>query len=182
VNALGAISRLHVDRRLGDPAAVHNALAAVGSLALLVLGGSALGLAIAVLVAGGSEGAIFVGFLVLPLAYGAAIMAWRSILAVWLVSHLARSAIRSGGDEARFRGETIERFQGIRERGPSAVPGTWVFIPAAGGVGILAGLAMLIVADQNGGLAGGLIAAAGVGGGVLMRRLAKQGRLPLPDE
>jgi hypothetical protein len=148
----------------------------------LVLGGAALGVAVAVVVAGGSEGSIFVGFIVPPLAFGAAMLAWRAVLGAWLASHVVRSAFRSRGDDARFRADAAGRLERIRAAGPAGLPGAWVFVPISAAVGLAGGLAMVVAASENGLAAGFLLAMATIGQGLLLRRLARAGRLPLPDE
>ena len=101
----------------------------------LFFGGLAVGVAIAVTLGGGSAGAILVGFVTLPLAFGLALGAWRALLGAWVIAALAKSALRSGGDEERFRDEMVGALGGIRAGGPVVLPGAWVFIPITLGVG-----------------------------------------------
>jgi hypothetical protein len=154
----------------------------VALLAAFLFGGMAFGLAVAVVVAGGSEGALFVGFLALPLAFGLGMTAWRSILGAWLMAKLASSAVRSRGNEDRFREEVKGAFAGIRAAGPAALPGTWVFVPAAAAVGVVAGFLMLLVADGSRVIAAALLFLGCLAVGIALRRLARAGRLPLPEE
>jgi len=171
----------------GDPggktgSALREVLAAASLLAILLFGGMAVGLAIALTAGGGSVGAILVGFLALPLAFGLSMSAWRALLGAWLLAGLARSAARSRGDEGRFREEVVRSLQAIRDRGPAGLPGTWVFVPVTLIVGAGSGLLMAVAAERDGLTAGALILVACAGLGVLLRRLARQGRLPIPEE
>lgn len=159
-----------------------DALGLVALLAAFLFGGMAYGLAVAVLVAGGSPGALFVGFMALPLAFGLGMTAWRSVLGAWIMAKLATSMVRSRGDEDRFREEVKRAFAGIRAEGPARLPGTWVFVPAATAVGAVAALATLFVADGARVVAATLLFAGCVAVGVALRRLARAGRLPLPEE
>ena len=157
-------------------ATVVEALGMAALLAAFLFGGMAFGLGIALLVGGGSPGALIVGFLALPLAFGLGMTAWRSILGAWLVAHLARSAARSRGDEDRFREEVTAVLGGIGSRGPANVPGTWVLVPTD------AAVVMLLVAGGSRVGAAVLLFAGCLVVGMAMRRLARAGRLPFPDE
>lgn len=147
----------------------------------LVVGGIGVGLAIAVTAGGGTDGAIFVGVFTLPLALGAGFTAWRAILGAWLIGGLGRSLLRSRGDGERFRDETRRSFAAIREAGIAALPGTWVFVLAAFAVGLVAAFGMGIAAAENGLVAGLLLLVATIAYGVLLRRLARAGRLLFPE-
>ncbi len=95
---------------------------------------------------------------------------------------LARSLIRSRGDEARFREETLRSFASIRDAGPTALPGTWVFLPITLLTGLVAAVLMVVVGAGDGRfLAGALLSAAAVADGIALRSLARRGRLPIPE-
>ena len=147
-------------------------------LAGLLFGGMATGLAIAVVVAGGSVGAIVAGFLFLPLVLGLGMSAWRGIVVAWLVGGLGRALWRSRGDEAGFRAATRDH---VRSAGGN-LPGTWVFVPIAVLVSLVAAVLMAVSADRDGMTAGALTFGIGVAYGVLLRRLARSGLLPLPED
>ena len=153
----------------------------LGLLAGLLGGGIGVGVAIAVTAGGGTEGAIFIGIFTLPIALGAGISAWRAVLGAWLIGGLGRSALRSRGDEVRFREETRRSIAAIREAGVAALPGTWVFIPAAIAIGLIAAFLMWFAATDSGLLAGVLLLVATAAYGVLLRRLARSGRLLFPE-
>lgn len=159
---------------------VRGTVATVGLLASLLFGGMAIGLAIALGPGGGSVGAIVVGFFALPLAFGLAVAAWRTVLVAWLMGGLARSLIRSRGNEERLREELGRSIDAARTSG--ILPGTWVFIPVCTAVGVVGGLAMAIAADGDGVTAGGAILLGAIGYGVVLRRLARRGLLPIPEE
>ena len=150
----------------------------LGLLAGLLFGGMAIGLAIALGPGGGSVGAIVIGFFSLPLCFGLGMSAWRGVAGAWMIGGLARALIRSRGDEATFRKETVAH---LRSTG-GTLPGTWVFVPIALVVGALAGVAMAIAANGDRLLAGGSMLAASVAYGIILRRLARRGLLPLSEE
>jgi hypothetical protein len=167
------------DNRQGSAA---EALGVAALWAGFLFGGMAFGLAVALVVGGGSEGALFVGFMALPLAFGLGMVAWRAIVGAWFVAKLTTSAVRSRGREDRFRAEVQATLDEIGKGGPAGLPGTWVFVPVAVIVGVVAALLMLIVADGSRVGAAALLFAGSVGVGLALRRLARAGRLPLPEE
>lgn len=166
--------------RSGPHDAVRETIGVASLMAALLFGGMAIGLAIALTFGGGSVGSIVVGFLALPLAFGLAMSAWRSILAAWLMGGLARSLIRSRGSEERLR-EELERSL-VAARASGVLPGTWVFVPVTAVVGAVAALAMAIAASGDRLAAGGAILVAAVAYGITLRRLARRGLLPIPEE
>jgi hypothetical protein len=166
----------------GGRGTIRQIASALALLGALFFGGIAVGMAIALTVGGGSTGAIAVGFVALPLAFGLALGAWRALLGAWVIAALAKSALRSGGDEERFRDEMMGAMGGVRGGGSVVLPGTWVFIPITLLVGAVAGLLMAVVAEGSGGVAGVLLFGASAGLGLLMRRLARTGRLLIPGE
>jgi hypothetical protein len=151
-------------------------------LAGLVLGGAAVGALIVALTIGANDVALVVGALTLPMVLGLGYAAWRSLLGAWLAAKLGGALLRSRGDEARFRDEVRTSFAAIRDAGLGALPFTWVFVV----VGIVVAFAGGIVLALLGGLdrpAGPiLLATSATGFGILLRRLARAGRLPLPAE
>jgi hypothetical protein len=158
------------------------AVASAGMLAAFLFGGAAAGLGIAVTLGGGTIGAIVVGFFALPLAFGLSLSAWRTVLGAWFMARLARSMIRSRGDEARFREETLRSFASIRDAGPTALPGTWVFLPITLLTGLVAAVLMVVVGAGDGRFfAGALLLGAALADGVALRSLARSGRLPIPE-
>jgi len=162
-----------------------SAAEALGTAALwagFLFGGMAFGLGVAYFVAGGSEGALFVGFMALPLAFGLGMVAWRAIVGAWFAAKLTTSVLKSRGREDRFREEVKTMLGDIGEAGPTRLPGTWVFVPVAVVVGAVAALLMLIVAEGSRVGAAALLFAGCVGVGLALRRLARAGRLPFPEE
>lgn len=153
-----------------------------GTLAVLVLGGAAIGTAVVAITIGADVGALAVGALTLPLVLGLGFTAWRSLLGAWLAAKLGRAMLRSRGDDERFREEMRSSFGEIRDAGLGALPFTWVFVP----VGVLVGLVGAAILALLGGLdriTGPIVLAAMASGyGILLRRLARAGRLPLPSE
>lgn len=148
----------------------------------LVAVGVAYGLAVALVVGGGQPVLVFAGFISLPLAWAAGMMAWRVVLAAWLAREVAGSAVRSRGRGSRMRADLSGRIGEIRAAGLGRLPGTWVFLPAALLVGLVAGLVALVAGGAAGALSGLLLLAGCVAMGLGLRRLARAGRLPLGDE
>lgn len=159
-----------------------DAVASASVLAAFLFGGAAAGLGIALTLGGGTIGAIIVGTFALPLAFGLSASAWRTLLGAWLMAGLARSLIRSRGDETRFREETLRSLAAVRDAGPTALPGTWVFLPITLLTGLVAAVLMVVVGAGDGRfVAGALLWAAAVADGIALRRLARRGRLPIPE-
>jgi hypothetical protein len=154
----------------------------VGTFLALVLGGAAVGALVVLVTLGTDDVALAVGALTLPMVLGLGFATWRSMLGAWLAAKLGRAMLRSRGDEERFRDEVRGSFGEIRDAGLGALPFSWVFVPIGVVVGLVAGviLALLGGIDRPAGPA--LLAAAATGYGILLRRLARAGRLPLPNE
>lgn len=153
-----------------------------GMLLAIVGGGALAGAAVAVVTAPGSSVAIALGAFALPLAFGLGLSAWRGLLGAWLMTILGRAALRSRGDEDRFRDETKRAFGGIRDAGPGGLPFTWVFVPVAALVGVVAGLVLFLIERGTTTLAAVTLPLAATIYGFVLRRLAREGRIPLPDE
>jgi hypothetical protein len=153
-----------------------------GMLLAIVASGALAGAALALVTAPGSSVAIAVCAFTLPLAFGLGLSAWRGLLGAWLMTILGRSMLRSRGDEDRFREETKRSFATIRDAGPGGLPFTWVFVPVAAVVGLTAGLALFLIERGTTTLASVALPVAATAYGFVLRRLARQGRMPLPDE
>ena len=169
-----------MDDPRGATSPIRETIATLALLAALLFGGMAIGLAVALFLAGGSVGSIVVGFLALPLAFGLAMTAWRGLLAAWLMGQLAGSLVRSRGDEGRFRDDLGRSL--VRARASGVLPGTWVFVPVCTAVGAIGAVAMAIAADGDRLASGGAILVAAIAYGVGLRRLARRGLLPIPEE
>jgi hypothetical protein len=161
-------------------AAVRETAGVAGLLASLLFGGMAFGLAVALAVGGGSVGAIAVGFLALPVGLGVSLQTWRTVLMGWLIARLGMSAIRSGGDDTRFRSELRSSLAGDGDR--RALPDSWVFVPVCAAIGAVADIVMTLAAEGNAGAAGLLLLAGLIVEGLILRRLAQRGLLPVPAE
>ncbi len=157
-------------------------MAILGMLLWIVGGGAAAGAAVALVAAPGSSVALAVCAFPLPLAFGLGLSAWRALLGAWLMAILGRSLLRSRGDEDRFRDETKRSFSSIRDAGPGGLPFTWAFVPVASVVGLVAGLALFLIERGTTTLASVALPVASTAYGVVLRRLARDGRMPLPDE
>lgn len=151
----------------------------LGWIAVLLFGGMAVGVLLAWLLAPDSGLARFVGLLILPLSLGAGIALWYAVAfaTVWRLLSAALMQSARGGD---LESDLKARLQHLRGR---PIPGTHVFVPAcllislAGG-----GLVGLAPSARGFWLALVVFAAAGLGYGLLLRHLARAGRLPVPGE
>ncbi len=90
------------------------------------------------------------------------------------------SAIRSGGDDTRFRSEVRSSLGGDGDR--RALPGGWVFVPVCAAIGAVAAIVMTLTGAGNPGVAGLLLLAGSIVEGLILRRLAQRGLLPVPAE
>lgn len=157
-------------------------MAIAGMLLAIVGGGALAGAAVAVVTAPGSSVALATCAFTLPLAYGLGLSAWRGLLGAWLMTILGRSMLRSRGDEGRFREETKRSFSSIRDAGAGGLPFTWVFVPVAAVVGLTAGLGLFLIERGTTTLASVALPVAATTYGFVLRRLAREGRMPLPAE
>jgi hypothetical protein len=153
-----------------------------GTFAMLVLGGAATGAAVVAATTGTDDVALAVGALTLPMVLGFGFAAWRGLLGAWLAAKLGRAMLRSRGDEQRFRDEVRGSFGEIRDAGLGALPFSWVFVPVGVVVGLVGGVILALLGGLDRPAGPALLVAAATGYGILLRRLARAGRLPLPDE
>lgn len=156
--------------------------ATIGTLAVLVIGCAAVGAVLVAVTIGTDDVALAVGALMLPLVLGLGYAAWRSLLGAWLAAKLGGALLRSRGDEERFRDELRGSFSAIRDAGLGALPFTWVFVVVGIGVALGGGIVLALLAGLDRPAGPVLLAAAATGYGILLRRLARAGRLPLPAE
>ena len=146
------------------------------------LGGAAAGALLAFITAPSSDAALAVCALALPLGFLLSLGAWRSLLGVWLAAMIGRSALRSRGNEERFRAETMRAFGSVRDAGMTRLPFTWVFVPVCGAVGAIAALLLLVVPQDGAPATAVLMLAAAIAFGIWLRRLARGGQFPIPTE
>ena len=163
----------------GDDAGIRST---IGTFVALVLGGAAVGALVVAGTVGTDDVALAVGALTLPVAFGLGFAAWRWLLTVWLVAHLGRAALRSRGAEDRFRDEMVQSFGALRAKGIGALPFSWVFVPVAILVGLAGGIVIALIDGLARPMGPTLLAGVATAYGLLLRRLARIGRLPLPAE
>jgi hypothetical protein len=154
----------------------------IGIFVALVVGGAAAGAAIVLVTVGTDDVALAIGALTLPLAFGLGFAAWRSLVGVWLVAHLGRAALHSRGAEDRFRDEVMESFAAIRRDGIASSPFSWVFVPIAILVGSIGAIVIALIDGLDRPMGPAFLAGVTTAYGLLLRRLARSGRLPLPAE
>ncbi len=154
----------------------------IGTLVALVLGGGAVGALVIVATVGADDVPLVVGALTLPGAFGLGFAAWRSLLTIWLFAHLGRAALRSRGEEDRFRDEVVRSFSALRKDGMTSLPFSWVFVPVAVVVGLLGAILIALIDGLARPTGPALLAGVATAYGILLRQLARSGRLPLPAE
>ena len=147
-------------------------------LALLLFGGGGLGMLLADALAPGSTFATAVGMFMLPLCLGAGLGAWYSVASTAVWSRLVKALFRVGGGQD-LQSAMTESFADMQGK---AMPGTWVFIPVSVAISAVAGLLIAIAATSGALTALAAVAGTGIVYGLLLRWLARNGHLPLPDE
>jgi hypothetical protein len=155
---------------------------AIGTWVGLVLGGAAAGALTVLTTVGTDDVALAIGALTLPIAFGLGFAAWRSLLGVWVVANLGRAALRSRGQEDRFRDEMVQSFGSLRANGLGALPFSWVFVPVAILVGLVGAVLLALVDGLAQPVGPAVLAGVCVAYGIILQRLARSGRLPLPAE
>ncbi|HSE78242.1 MAG TPA: hypothetical protein VLG66_09565 [Alphaproteobacteria bacterium] len=148
-------------------------------LAALLFGGIAIGAWLAEWLAPGSWLAAIVGFIMLPLCFGLGMTSWYAIAHAAVMKRLGRAVWRGAKGED-FRGAVKSELADLAGR---TLPGTGVFVPIAALVS-LGGGAVIGLAPNSGGFFLSLIVNGGVGTayGFLLRWLAVNGHLPLPED
>ena len=153
-------------------------LYAIGVWAGLILGGIGAGSGLAWLVAPGSDFALFVGLATLPVLFGLSLKAWMAAASAVVTKRFFGAAIATLLGRKDFATAVQDSVRDLEGR----MPGTGVFLPFGLAGGLVAG-ALTALADTSIGLGaclGGWLALA-VGYALLMRWLARTGRLPMPE-
>lgn len=144
----------------------------------LLFGGVFAGMGLAEWLAPGSDWAQFVGFMTLPLIFGAGMSAWRAFAGSLIFSRLIRALFKMA------RGQDFEQAakESFRDLEGKPIPGTHVFVPISLMISLIAGLLIALSPETVGFFqVVGVMVAAGLGYGLLLRWLARTGRLPMPD-
>ena len=148
-------------------------------LGILLFGGVGVGLLTAKLLAPGSAFAQLVGLLMLPLCLAVGMSSWYSAASAQVWTRLAHAMFEAfeGQD---FKDAVEESMQQLPLEG-EALPGTFVFIPVSLVVSLIAGT-LIGLTTASAGLfpAVAVMAAIGLGYGVLLRVLARSRLLPIP--
>jgi hypothetical protein len=120
----------------------------------------------------------FVGFMTLPLVFGLGLKAWYAVVAAVGTKRLIGAAIDVLFRRRDFTEAAHASFADWRGR----MPGTGVFLPIGLGAGFLAGVLTWLPYGSAGFpvCLGAWLALAG-GYALLMRWLARTGRLPMPE-
>lgn len=152
-------------------------------LAVLLFGGMAVGRWTAAILAHDHALAVFIGSFMLPLSLGIGMTMWYSIAHTVILSRLTKAVWthwRAGRSDAQFRDSVKESLQGLRVDAP---PGTFVFVPVSLVVCFIAGVLIAFApAVSSRWLAIGICTGMGLAYGLLLWRLARSGKLPIPEE
>lgn len=162
--------------------AFADARSAIGMFVALALGGAAVGAVIVLTTVGTDDVALVIGGLTLPVAFGLAFAAWRSLIVAWLMTHLGRAALRSRGQKDEFGQELMRSLGALRSDGAPRLPFGWVFVPIAIVVGIVGAILVGVIDGFAQPIGPALLAGAATAYGFLLRRLASSGRLLMPGE
>ena len=151
-----------------------------GLMALVIFGGAGFGFLMAYLLAPESDLAAFVGMFMLPLAFFIGLKSWHGVAMAVMSKRLMGAAVKTVVGGQNFSDAVAEQTADLDMRAP---PGTYVFLPIAIIITVPCAVVFAFTAESVGAMAAfGIVAAVGVGYGVLLRWLARSGRLPFPDE
>lgn len=148
-------------------------------LAILLLGGMGTGVLLAKILAPGSGFALFVGLLMLPLCLAVGMSSWYAAASTHVWNGLSQALFQAfaGKDFDQAVDDSMRElpFEG------EALPGTFVFLPVSLIVSLISGTLVGLTTASIGLLpALGVMAAVGLGYGVLLRVLARSCYLPIP--
>lgn len=144
----------------------------------LLFGGMAVGWLLAGYLAPESDWAQAIGFMTLPLCFGIAMKSWYGAASATLFSRLLNAVFKAlrGKD---FKQSVMENMEAFRGR----MPGTYVFVPVCLVISAIAGFLMALSPTAIGFFeVFGAMTLTGLAFGLLLRWLARTGRLPLPDQ
>ena len=148
-------------------------------LGILLFGGVGVGLQTAKLLAPGSAFAQLIGVLMLPVCLAVGMSSWYSAASAQVWTRLTH-AMFNAFEGQDFKDAVEESMQRLPLEG-NALPGTFVFIPVSLVVSLIAGTLIGLTATSAGLVpAVAVMAAIGLGYGVLLRVLARHCLLPIP--
>ncbi len=148
-------------------------------LGILLLGGMGVGVILAKVLAPGSAFAQLVGLVMLPLCLAIGMSSWYAAASTHVWNGLAEAMFQafSGKD---FDQAVDDSMRALPFEG-EALPGTYVFLPVSLVISLIGGALVGLTSASIGFLpALAVMAAVGLGYGVLLRALARSGYLPLP--
>ncbi len=148
-------------------------------LGILLLGGMGVGVILAKVLAPGSAFAQLVGLVMLPLCLAIGMSSWYAAASTHVWNGLAEAMFQafSGKD---FDQAVDDSMRALPFEG-EALPGTFVFLPVSLVISLIAGGLVGLSTTSVGFLpALGVMAAVGLGYGVLLRTLARGCYLPIP--
>ncbi len=148
-------------------------------LAILLLGGMGVGVILAKVLAPGSAFAQLVGLVMLPLCLAIGMSSWYAAASTHVWNGLAEAMFQafSGKD---FDQAVDDSMRALPFEG-EALPGTYVFLPVSLVISLIGGGLVGLTSTSIGFLpALAVMAAVGLGYGVLLRALARSCYLPIP--
>ncbi len=148
-------------------------------LGILLLGGMGVGVILAKVLAPGSAFAQLVGLVMLPLCLAIGMSSWYSAASTHVWNGLAEAMFQafSGKD---FDQAVDDSMRALPFEG-EALPGTYVFLPVSLVISLIGGALVGLTSASIGFLpALAVMAAVGLGYGVLLRVLARSCYLPIP--
>lgn len=144
----------------------------------LLFGGMGAGWLLSNYLAPESDWAQVIGFMTLPLCFGAGMKSWYGVVSATLFSRLLNAGFKAlrGKDFKQSVMENMEEFRG-------RMPGTYVFVPVCLLISAIAGFLMALSPSAIGFVeVFGAMVLSGLAFGLLLRWMARTGRLPLPDQ
>ncbi|MDJ0970632.1 MAG: hypothetical protein QNJ06_12135 [Kiloniellales bacterium] len=148
-------------------------------LGILLLGGMGVGVILAKVLAPGSAFAQLVGLVMLPLCLAIGMSSWYAAASTHVWNGLAEAMFQafSGKD---FDQAVDDSMRALPFEG-EALPGTYVFLPVSLVISLIGGALVGLTSASIGFLpALAVMAAVGLGYGVLLRVLARSCYLPIP--
>ena len=148
-------------------------------LGILLLGGMGVGVILAKVLAPGSAFAQLVGLVMLPLCLAIGMSSWYAAASTHVWNGLAEAMFQafSGKD---FDQAVDDSMRALPFEG-EALPGTYVFLPVSLVISLIGGALVGLTTTSIGFLpALAVMAAVGLGYGVLLRVLARSCYLPIP--
>jgi hypothetical protein len=148
-----------------------------GLLALLLFGGIGLGLLLVKIFSPSSALADFFGFMTFPLAFGISMTLWYYAASAVLVTKLVKILLKNRGKE-NFK-ETVSSEMGQYRNKP--LPAIFLFVPICTIISFIGGVLVGFNPTANFWIVVIVFTIAGFIYGLILKKLAHSGKLPLPE-